>query len=90
MKYESVKLLFQQDKYVQITSVLMLIVFGYSFYHLSTSLVSNLKDGYPKTVYEVHTGDITIRNEVYSGKSWVLKFCNAPSGYCWESIGMGK
>lgn len=90
MKYESVKLLFQQDKYVQFVSMLFLIVLGYSFYHMSTSLIKSIDSNRPKQIYEVHTGHVTVRNEIYSGKSWVLNKCQASSGYCWEPIALGK
>lgn len=86
MTYESVKLLFQQDKYVQIVSLLVLLVFGYSFYHMSTSLTKSIDSNVAKQIYEVHTGEITVRNEIYSGKSWVLSKCPAISGYCWKAI----
>ncbi|HEY8269718.1 MAG TPA: hypothetical protein VIG33_02435 [Pseudobdellovibrionaceae bacterium] len=86
MKYESIKLLFQQDKYVQITSVLMLLVFGYSFYHLSTSLVKSMESEHRKSIYEIHSGNVTVRNDVFSDKSWILNKCNEPAGYCWEPI----
>lgn len=90
MKYESVKLLFQQDKYVQVVSVLSLIVFGYSFYHMSTSLVSNMQASTSKRIYEVHTGEVTVRNEIYSGESWILAKCEKPVGYCWQAISHTK
>lgn len=87
MKYESVKLLFQQDKYVQFVSVLSLIIFGYSFYHMSTSLVESMNTSNSKKIYEVNTGAVTVRNELYSGESWVLSKCEMPAGYCWRPIG---
>jgi len=87
MKYDSVKLLFQQDKYVQIVSVLSLLVFGYSFYQMSTSLVANMKSSNEKRIYEVHTGEVTVRHEIYSGKSWILSQCKTTAGYCWHTIG---
>jgi hypothetical protein len=86
MKYESIKLLFQQDKYVQITSVLVLIVFGYSFYHMSTSLVKSMESEHHKSIYEIHSGNVTVKNDVYSDKSWILNKCNEQTGYCWEPI----
>lgn len=90
MKYESVKLLFQQDKYVQIVSALCLLVFGYSFYQMSSSMVTNMNVSNAKHIYEVHTGDITIRHEIYSGESWILGKCATPTGYCWQALGNQK
>lgn len=86
MKYESVKLLFQQDKYVQIVSLLTLVVFGYCFYQLSTGLTKNLDREQQRTIYEVYPGNVTVKGEIYSGKNWILNKCTAPSGYCWDPI----
>jgi hypothetical protein len=86
MKYESIKLLFQQDKYVQIIGALALVVVGYSLYQMTTAIVKDVDSEQNKAIFQVQTGDVTVMNEIYSGKSWILNKCSAPAGYCWEPL----
>ena len=86
MKYESVNLLLKQDKYAKITGLFAILVMGYAIYYSSTALVKSIEASQPKAIYEMETGNVTVKGEIYSGKSWVLNKCSEPAGYCWDPI----
>lgn len=84
MKYENIKLLFQQDKYVQFGSLLFLgvfVVLMWNAFEFAKGLDEKQHDA-----FYWYVGDVAIQGQHSTGKSWVLAPCEEPAGYCWKPI----